>query len=254
MRRFLPLADSLLDGIVNHLPSPKEAQSYRYKTLYDGPLDDECAISIKNCDPTGPLVLYISKMIPMENGGRFYAFGRVFSGTVTSGQKVKIMGSNYKIGKNEDLYENKNIQRVVKMIGGKTITCDSVSCGNTVALVGVDQYILKSGTLTTHPDGCPIKTMKFSVNPIVQVAVSPKNPSDLPKLVEGMQKLSKSDPSVLCFLSESGDHIVAGVGELHIEICLNDLRDFYEIRNCCISAHCTIRETILTKIIYCLFI
>lgn len=249
MKRFLPLVDSLLDGIVNYLPSPKEAQQYRYKTLYDGPLDDECATAIKNCDKDGPLMLYISKMIPMDDGGRFYAFGRVFSGTVRTGQKVKIMGSNYKpeSGSKDDCFENKPIQRVARMIGGKAEQCDYVECGNTVALVGVDQYLLKSGTLTTSSDAYPIKTMKFTISPIVQVAVSPKNPADLPKLVKGMIKLSKSDPCVRCFLSESGDHIVAGAGELHIEICLNDLREFMKSDIIVSQPIVPLRETIISK-------
>lgn len=246
MRRFLPLADGLLDGIINHLPSPKKAQAYRYTTLYDGPLDDECASAIKNCDENGPLVVYISKMIPMEDGGRFYAFGRVFSGTASAGQKVRILGANYKPGSNDDYFENKTIQRVARMVGGKAETCESVQCGNTIALVGIDQYILKSGTVTTSQTGCPIKTMKFSVSPIVQVAVTPKNPSELPKLVEGLKKLSKSDPSVQCFISESGDHIVAGVGELHIEICLNDLRDFMKSDIKVSQPIVPLRETVLS--------
>ena len=226
MKRFLPLADTLLDNIIAHLPSPKKAQQYRYKTLYDGPMDDECATAIKNCDENGPVMIYISKLIPMENGGRFYAFGRVFSGTVTAGLKVRVLGSNFKFGSKDDVFENKTVQRVARMIGGKAETCESVTCGNTVALVGIDQYISKSGTITTSATAHPIKTMKFSVSPIVQVAVSPKNPAELPKLVEAMKKLSQSDPCVKCFISESGDHIIAGVGELHMEICLKDLRDF----------------------------
>lgn len=225
MRKFLPIADSLLYGVVHHLPSPKEAQTYRYTTLYDGPLDDECATAIKNCDPNGPLMLYISKMIPMENSSRFYAFGRVFSGTVSTGQKIRILGSNYKFGLKIDLFENKSVQRVARMVGSKAETCDSVSCGNTVALVGIDDFVLKSCTITTHPEAYPIKTMKFSVSPVVRVSVSAVNASDLPKLAEGLKKLSKSDPCVQVIISDS-EFIVAGVGELHVEICLNDLRSF----------------------------
>lgn len=245
MKKFLPLVDSILYGVVHHLPSPKQAQLYRYSTLYNGPLDDECALAIKNCDANGPLMIYISKMIPMDNGGRFYAFGRVFSGTVSTGQKVRIMGPNYKQGSKEDLFENKPIQRVVKMIGSKIESCETIECGNTVALIGIDQYILKSCTITTHLTTCPIKTMKFTVSPVVRQAVSPKNSSDLPKLVEGLKKLSKSDPCVQVIMTPDGENIIACVGELHLEICINDLKKF---TNCDIITGLPIvplRETVL---------
>jgi len=65
--------------------------------------------------------------------------------------------------------------------------------------------------------------MKYSVSPVVRVAVKPKNAADLPKLVDGIKKLSKSDPLVVCSTEETGEHIIAGCGELHIEICLHDL-------------------------------
>lgn len=67
--------------------------------------------------------------------------------------------------------------------------------------------------------------MKFSVSPVVRVAVEAKNPADLPKLVEGLKRLAKSDPMVQCIIEESGEHIVAGAGELHLEICLKDLEE-----------------------------
>merc|ERR1712210_202649 len=70
-----------------------------------------------------------------------------------------------------------------------------------------------------------MKQMKFSVSPVVRVAVEPKNPADLPKLVEGLKRLAKSDPMVQCMIEESGEHIIAGAGELHLEICLKDLEE-----------------------------
>ena len=98
-------------------------------------------------------------------------------------------------------------------------------CGNTVALAGVDQYILKSGTITTLEDAHNFTDMKYSVSPVVKVAVKPKDGKDLPKLVEGMKKLSQSDQLVICSVEESGEHVIAGCGELHVEICLKDLRE-----------------------------
>ncbi|XP_068599621.1 elongation factor 2-like [Brachionichthys hirsutus] len=224
MRRWLPAGEALLQMITIHLPSPVTAQKYRCEMLYEGPGDDTVAMGIKNCDSKAPLMIYISKMVPTNDKGRFYAFGRVFSGTVSTGSKVRIMGPNYKPGKKEDLYI-KPIQRTVLMMGRYVESIDDVPCGNIVGLVGVDQYLVKTGTITTYEHAHNMKVMKFSVSPVVRVAVEAKNPSDLPKLVEGLKRLSKSDPMVQCIIEESGEHIVAGAGELHLEICLKDLEE-----------------------------
>uniref|UniRef100_A0A8C7QJP9 Elongation factor 2 n=2 Tax=Oncorhynchus mykiss TaxID=8022 RepID=A0A8C7QJP9_ONCMY len=224
MRRWLPAGEALLQMITIHLPSPVTAQKYRCELLYEGPGDDEAAMGIKNCDPKAPLMMYISKMVPTTDKGRFYAFGRVFSGCVSSGQKVRIMGPNFTPGKKEDLYL-KPIQRTILMMGRYIEPIEDVPCGNIVGLVGVDQYLVKTGTITTFEQAHNMRVMKFSVSPVVRVAVEAKNPADLPKLVEGLKRLAKSDPMVQCIIEESGEHIIAGAGELHLEICLKDLEE-----------------------------
>jgi elongation factor 2 len=224
MRTFLPAADALMEMMILHLPSPVTAQKYRAETLYEGPPDDEACIGIRDCDPKAPLMLYVSKMVPTSDKGRFYAFGRVFAGTVRSGLKVRIQGPNYTPGKKDDLFI-KAIQRTVLMMGGKVDPIDDVPAGNILGLVGIDQFLLKSGTLTTSDTAHNLKVMKFSVSPVVQRSVEVKNAQDLPKLVEGLKRLSKSDPCVVCSINESGEHVVAGAGELHLEICLKDLEE-----------------------------
>jgi elongation factor 2 len=226
MQTWLPADVVLLEMIIYHLPSPATAQKYRADTLYEGPLDDAYANAIRECDANGPLMLYVSKMIPTADKGRFLAFGRVFSGTVQTGQKVRIMGPNYVPGEKKDLYI-KSIQRTVLCMGRRQDAIDNVPCGNTVAMVGLDQFIQKNATITGEKDvdAHTIKAMKFSVSPVVRVAVECKNSQDLPKLVEGLKRLSKSDPMVQCQIEETGEHIVAGAGELHLEICLKDLQE-----------------------------
>lgn len=224
MRKFLPAGDSLLEMIVINLPSPATAQRYRVETLYEGPMDDESAIGIRDCNPKAPLVLYVSKMVPTSDKGRFYAFGRVFSGTVRAGPKIRIQGPNYVPGKKDDLFV-KSVQRTVLMMGRYVEPLEDCPAGNIVGLVGIDQFLLKSGTLTTAETAHNMKVMKFSVSPVVQVAVEVKNAADLPKLVEGLKRLTKSDPCVQAWIAESGEHIVAGAGELHLEICLKDLQE-----------------------------
>jgi len=156
MRTWLPAGEALLQMIAIHLPSPVVAQKYRMEMLYEGPHDDEAAIAVKSCDPDGPLMMYISKMVPTSDKGRFYAFGRVFAGKVATGQKCRIMGPNYTPGKKEDLYE-KAIQRTILMMGRYVEAIEDVPSGNICGLVGVDQFLVKTGTITTFKDAHNMK-------------------------------------------------------------------------------------------------
>eukprot|EP00479_Gromia_sphaerica_P007460 TRINITY_DN248_c0_g1_i6.p1 TRINITY_DN248_c0_g1~~TRINITY_DN248_c0_g1_i6.p1 ORF type:complete len:269 (-),score=70.58 TRINITY_DN248_c0_g1_i6:189-995(-) len=136
------------------------------------------------------------------------------------------MGQDYKPGSKKDLFVKK-IQRTVVMMGRYTEQVPDCPCGNVIGLVGVDQFILKSATLSTSDEAHIFHTMKFSVSAVVRVAVEPKNAQDLPKLVEGLKRLAKSDPLVQCSTAKTGEHIIAGAGELHLEICLKDLEEQY---------------------------
>eukprot|EP00164_Ancoracysta_twista_P000553 GFYU01000737.1.p1 GENE.GFYU01000737.1~~GFYU01000737.1.p1 ORF type:complete len:840 (-),score=296.51 GFYU01000737.1:90-2609(-) len=224
MQKWLPAGDALLEMIVHHLPSPVVAQKYRVENLYEGPEDDKAYASISNCDPDGVLMMYVSKMVPTSDKGRFYAFGRVFGGTLKTGSKCRIYGPNYVPGKKDDMTV-KSIQRTVLMMGRYTEPIEDCPCGNTCAIVGIDSFLVKTGTITDWAEAHNIRVMKYSVSPVVRVAVQPKNQSELPKLVEGLKRLAKSDPLVQISMEESGEHIVAGAGELHLEICLKDLAE-----------------------------
>ncbi|EPR80094.1 Translation elongation factor 2 [Spraguea lophii 42_110] len=227
MRKWLPAADTLLEQIVLNLPSPKVSQTYRASHLYEGPADDACATAIKNAssDPEGPLMMYVSKMVP-SNDSRFIAFGRVFSGTIKQGMKVRIQGPDYVPGGKEDLYI-KQIQKVVVMMGRQMKDVESCPAGNIIGLMGIDGELKKTGTITNREEAHNIKNMKFSVSPVVKYAIKPKDPNDLSKLKAGLIKLSKSDPLAVVSMNENGEMTIAGAGELHLEICLKDLEDDY---------------------------
>jgi len=226
LQKFIPIKDAVLSMIVDHLPSPVKAQEYRCETLYTGPQDDATAQAIRKCSAEGGLSVYVSKMVPTSELGRFIAFGRVFSGTVATGQKVRILGPDYVHGGKRDLYIKK-VQRTLLMMGRSTEQVPHVPAGNVVGLMGFQQYLLKSGTVCTLEDTYPFNTMKFSVASVVRVAVEPKSAKDLPKLLEGLKRLSKSDPLVRCSRAKTGEHIIAGAGELHLQVCVQDLRDEY---------------------------
>merc|ERR1712038_2111214 len=160
MRNWLPAGEAMFQMICIHLPSPVTAQKYRAELLYEGPHDDAACMGIKNCDPDAPLMMYVSKMVPTSDKGRFYAFGRVFSGKIATGMKSRIMGPNFVPGKKEDLYE-KSIQRTILMMGGRVEAIEDVPAGNICGLVGVDQFLVKTGTISTLKEAHNMKQMKF---------------------------------------------------------------------------------------------
>jgi elongation factor 2 len=219
MNKFLPAGEALLEMIVVNLPSPFTAQKYRVQALYEGPMNDESAVAIRECDPNGPLILYVSKLVPTSEKGILYAFGRVFAGTVSSGLKVRIQGPEYQPGRRNDLYL-KSIQRTVLMMGRHVEPVEKCPAGNIVGLTGIDQFLLKSGTITTSERTHNIRAIKFNVPPIIQVAVEAEKPADLPTLIECLKQLSKSDPCIQTWVTENGEYVVAGASELRLETYL----------------------------------
>jgi len=224
--RWISCGDALLDMIVNHLPSPAEAQRYRCEVLYTGDLNDPICDSIRNCDPDGEMSMFVSKMVPLdEKSGRFVAFGRVFSGTVRPGQQVRLYTPNYVPGSSKGLFKAKIVGTCL-MMGSERESLPSCPCGSMVGLVGIDKY-LKSGTITTDPGAAPFKCLKFSVSAVVQKAVEPKKMSDIAKFRKGLEFIEKTDPLLQVRHNEdTGEWILAGAGELHLQIVLSDLRAY----------------------------
>lgn len=228
MQRFLPCKTTLLDAICRYLPSPITAQAYRKLGLSldggEGPLLSQ---GIRDCDPSAPLVFYISQMIPQPNG-RFYVFGRVFSGTVRRGEKVHIMGPcTYSGSFSRSIPTVKPIINIVQISCDRTslVEIDSCPAGHLTGLGGLDSWAVPQGMISSAENKWTLmKTVKISP-PMVRVAVDVNEASDLPKLVEGLNFLAKSDPCVTVTSALSGQHFVAGTGHYHLELCLKALED-----------------------------
>lgn len=104
-------------------------------------MDNESTIGICDYDPKALLVFYVSKRVPTSDRGRFYAFGRVFSGPVLTSAKYHIQGPNYLPG---DLFVE-TAQRIVLMIVRSDEAIKDCPASDTIGLAGVDQILLKSG-------------------------------------------------------------------------------------------------------------
>ena len=231
-----PIHEVLLDMVVDHLPSPKQAQQYRIPHIWRGEPDSNLGKSMMECKDNGPLALMITKIILDPHAGEV-AVGRMYSGKIERGQEVYVVGM-----------PNKNrVQQVNVMVGSDRIPVDFVSAGNIVAATGIRDAIAGC-TIADNSEVEPFERIVHVSEPVVTVAVEAKNTKDLPKLVEVLKSVSKADPSIQVNINqETGENLMSGMGELHLEITEYRIRNDHKIDIVTSEPIVVYRETVSKK-------
>ena len=202
-----PIHQVVLDMIIKHLPSPLEAQKYRLPKIWKGDLDSDIGKAMLNCDSNGRLAMIITKMVPDPHIG-FVATGRIFSGKIFKGKDVYLIGQHKK----------DKIQQVAVYKGIQRIQVEEVTAGNIAAVVGIPDAF--TGETVCEPDNIiqPFEEIRHLFEPVVTKSVEPKNTMELPKLVDTLKKLGREDPTLVVKINqETGEYLVSGLGELHLE-------------------------------------
>ena len=209
-----PLADGILGMVVKHHPPPHVAQKYRVPKIWKGDLDSDIGKAILNCDDNGPAIMMIVNM-QIDPAAGPVAIGRLFSGTLKDGQLVNII----------DTKREGRIQSVNFFMGNQREMVGELSAGNIPALLGLGDA--RAGqTLSTVKGIDVFEGIKYVSEPVVQMAIEPKHPKDLPKLVETLKRLTIEDPNLVIKIDEeSGETIIAGMGVLHLEIATSLIHD-----------------------------
>ena len=229
--QFFGGAEGFVDMIVEHIPSPAEEGKRKLDRYYTGPANTKVATAIQKCDQDGPLVVQITKLFNTPDASGFYSFGRVMSGTVKSGQQVRVLGEGYTIDDEEDMTIS-TISDVWIAESRYNIPTSGVPAGNWVLVGGIDNSIVKTATLVPprledDEDAYIFKPIKHFTEAVFKVAVEPINPSELPKMLDGLRKINKSYPLITTKVEESGEHVLLGTGELYMDCVLHDLRRLY---------------------------
>lgn len=229
--QFFGGAEGLVDMVVDHIPSPAEGAKKKLQRYYTGPMDTKVAASIEQCNQDGPLVVQITKLFNTPDASGFYSFGRVMSGIAKAGQQVRVLGEGYTVDDEEDMTVSTIVETWIAESRYK-IPTTGVPAGNWVLVSGIDNSIVKTATLVPprlddDEDAYIFKPIKHFTESIFKVAVEPINPSELPKMLDGLRKVNKSYPLITTKVEESGEHIILGTGELYMDCVLHDLRRLY---------------------------
>ncbi|MGQ9781747.1 MAG: elongation factor EF-2 [Nitrososphaeria archaeon] len=202
-----PLHEAVLSMVVKHHPPPHVAQKYRIPKIWKGNLDSELGQSLMNCDEKGPIVMMVTNVVVDPQAG-VVAVGRLFSGTVHDGDVVYL--HNAKV--------QSRIQSVNMFMGPFRELVGILGSGNIPALLGLDAA--RAGeTISSTKEVTPFEQIKYVSEPVVTIAVEPKYPRDLPKLIDTLRKISIEDPNLVVKINEeTGEMLMAGMGVLHLEI------------------------------------
>uniref|UniRef100_A0A8P4GKU0 116 kDa U5 small nuclear ribonucleoprotein component n=1 Tax=Dicentrarchus labrax TaxID=13489 RepID=A0A8P4GKU0_DICLA len=227
--RFFGEFTGFVDMCIHHIPSPQEGAKNKIEHTYAGGLDSDLGEAMAECDPDGPLMCHTTKMYSTEDGVQFHAFGRVLSGTIQAGQPVKVLGENYTLEDEEDS-QVCTVGRLWISVARYQIEVNRVPAGNWVLIEGCDQPIVKTATITEprgNEEAQIFRPLKFNTASVIKIAVEPVNPSELPKMLDGLRKVNKSYPSLTTKVEESGEHVILGTGELYLDCVMHDLRKMY---------------------------
>ncbi|KDR08844.1 116 kDa U5 small nuclear ribonucleoprotein component [Zootermopsis nevadensis] len=227
--KFLGDFSGFVDMCVQHIPSPVDNARLKVQHIYTGPLDTDLAEHMCSCNPDGHLMVYSTKMYPTEDCTFFQVLARVMSGTLHAGQEVRVLGENYTLADEEDS-RILTVGRLWIYEARYKVEVSRVPSGNWVLIEGIDQPIVKTSTITDlniSDELYIFQPLKFNTQSVIKIAVEPVNPSELPKMLDGLRKVNKSYPLLATRVEESGEHVVLGTGELYLDCVMHDLRKMY---------------------------
>ncbi|VVB76508.1 Elongation factor 2 [Candidatus Tiddalikarchaeum anstoanum] len=205
LAELAPVYKIIMDMTIKHHPSPIEAQKYRVPHLWRGDLQTPMGKSLVNCDPKGKALFVVTQVITDPTFGEL-SFGRVFSGTLKEGQEL-IMA---------DKGTPQKAQRLFIMVCDKRVGMQSIPAGCTAAIIGLRD--MTSGQTLAEEETTPFEAIKHIFDSVVTKAIEPKDPNDLPKLIQALREVNKEDPTVVIKINEeTGENLISGLGELHLE-------------------------------------
>jgi len=218
LQKIVPLHEAILEMVVNHLPNPIEAAKYRIPKIWKGEIDSEIGQAMLNCDPNGPTVMCITN-VQLDPHAGIVSTGRLFSGDIKEGDQVYLVGAK----------KGYRVQQVSMYMGAFREVVDHLDAGNIAAVLGLDQA--RAGETLVGASFSdvmvPFERITYVSEPVVTIALEPKHPKDLPRLVDVMNRLSIDDPNLVTTINkETGEYLLSGMGELHLEIAIKFMKEY----------------------------
>lgn len=201
------LSEGIFEMIIAHLPNPLTAQKYRMPVIWKGDIESPTGNAMTEANESGVFSMMVTDVSVDKHSGDI-ATGRIYSGKIARGMKVRLVG----------LQKEAYIQKCGLFMGADFVEAVEIPAGNIAALVGLKE-VYAGETISSDPEMKSFESFMTEVEPVITVSIEAKNTKDLPKLIEVLRQLSKEDPNLRATINqETGEHLLSGMGELHLEI------------------------------------
>ena len=235
LQEVAPIDEAVLTMIIDHLPSPHIAQRYRIPQIWHGDLNSPDGKAMLDTDASAGTNIVVFNIVYDPHSGDV-PVGRIFSGVAKKGIELHVSGSP----------GTQRLQQVGIYMAAERVAVEQIPAGNIVALIGLKDVNIGDTISTDVID--PFEQITHYSKPVVTKAVEAKDTRDTTKLIEALRELSKEDPTIVTEINqETGEHLVSGMGELHLEIIETKLRDDFKIPIITSPPIVIYRETINSK-------
>ncbi len=217
LQEVAPIDEATLIMMIDHLPSPKVAQRYRIPQIWHGDLNSPDAQAMLNTDEHASTNIVVFNMVYDPHSGDV-PVGRIFSGMAKKGIELHVSGNP----------GTQRLQQVGIYMAAERVAVEQIPAGNILALIGLKDVNIGDTVSTEVIE--PFEQITHYSKPVVTKAVEAKDSRDTTKLIEALRELSKADPTIVTEINqETGEHLVSGMGELHLEVIETKLRDEFKI-------------------------
>ncbi|MFA6072697.1 MAG: elongation factor EF-2 [Candidatus Woesearchaeota archaeon] len=214
LKNKAPLHEVVLDAVIKHHPNPRDAQNYRIPKIWHGDLESQVGKDLMACNPNGKIMFVVTKVVVDPQAGEICT-GRLFSGMMKKGEQVHLAKAK------TDL----RLQQIYIYNGAKKEIVESATSGNIIGVGGLRNAYPGETVYTAGEEIESFEAITYIFEPVITKAIEAKKPGELPKLVEVLVQVAKEDPSVIIEINqETGEHLMHGMGELHLEIIENRIK------------------------------
>jgi elongation factor 2 len=221
LQTTMPIYEAVFEMAINVVPNPRAAQAYRIGKIWAGQTNSKIGSALVQCRDDAPTIVFVTNVHSDPNGDTI-GTGRVFSGKLKKNDKLHLVDALSETQVKEVSIDMGSLREEVSEVSAGSLASftltGSVKAGETLIDLAHKEVMV------------PFESISYVSEPVVTLAVEPKKTQDIPLLLDALEKLAREDPNLKVLADkQTGEYLLSGMGELHLEITIHELKNTFGI-------------------------